>query len=141
MDGVQGAILGVKLRHLDAWTDARRDRAAAYARHLADTPAILPGERPGSRHVYHVYVVRLADRDAWRARLTEAGVQTGVHYPIPVHLQPAYRDLGYGAGDFPVAERAATEVLSLPIYPELTPGQIGTIAGLFRAGVAAEARG
>jgi dTDP-4-amino-4,6-dideoxygalactose transaminase len=91
--------------------------------------------------VYHVYVVRLADRDAWRARLTEAGVQTGVHYPIPVHLQPAYRDLGYGAGDFPVAERAATEVLSLPIYPELTPGQIGTIAGLFRAGVAAEARG
>ncbi len=140
MDGVQGAILGVKLKHLDAWTDARRDRAAQYAHHLADTPAVLPRERPGSRHVYHVYVVRLSDRDVWRQRLTDAGVQTGVHYPIPVHLQPAYRDLGYSAGDFPVAERSASEVLSLPIYPELTREQIDTIASLFRAGVAAEVR-
>jgi dTDP-4-amino-4,6-dideoxygalactose transaminase len=90
--------------------------------------------------VYHVYVVRVPDRDAWRSRLTEAGVQTGVHYPIPVHLQPAYRNLGYSAGDFPVSERVAGEVLSLPIYPELTNAQIETIASLFRAGVTAETR-
>jgi dTDP-4-amino-4,6-dideoxygalactose transaminase len=133
MDGVQGAILGVKLKHLDGWTEARRRLAAEYARQLVDTPAIVPRERPGSRHVYHVYVVRLPDRDFWRARLAEAGVQTGVHYPIPVHLQPAYRDLGYSRGDFPVAERAAAEVLSLPIFPELTDEQVATIAGLLRA--------
>jgi dTDP-4-amino-4,6-dideoxygalactose transaminase len=140
MDGIQGAVLGVKLKHLDAWTEARRARAADYAGQLEDTPAITPAERPDVRHVYHVYVVRVPDRAVWRARLTAAGVQTGVHYPIPVHLQPAYRDLGYSAGDFPVAERAAREVLSLPIYPELTSEQIETIAGLFRAGVPAEAR-
>jgi dTDP-4-amino-4,6-dideoxygalactose transaminase len=141
MDGVQGAVLGVKLGHLDAWTEARRVKASDYARRLADTPAVLPSERPGARHVYHVYVVQLPDRDAWRTRLADAGVQTGVHYPIPIHLQPAYRDLGYGPGDFPVAERAAREVLSLPIYPELTTEQIETIAGLFQAGVHAGIRG
>jgi len=140
MDGVQGAVLGVKLKYLEGWTEARRRHAAEYAAQLTDTPAIVPSERPGSRHVYHVYVVRLAERDAWRARLTEAGVQTGVHYPIPVHLQPAYRDLGYSRGDFPVSERAAAEVLSLPIFPELTTAQIDTVASLFRAGVAAGAR-
>jgi len=140
MDGVQGAVLGVKLKYLEEWTEARRRLAAVYAAQLADTPAIAPSERQGSRHVYHVYVVRLAERDAWRARLTEAGVQTGVHYPIPVHLQPAYRDLGYSRGDFPVSERAASEVLSLPIFPELTTEQIETVASLFRAGVAAGAR-
>jgi dTDP-4-amino-4,6-dideoxygalactose transaminase len=137
MDGVQGAVLGVKLRHLEAWTEARRRNAADYGRHLADGPATAPVERPGSRHVYHVYVVRLPHRDMWRARLAEAGVQTGVHYPIPVHLQPAYRDLGYRAGDFPVAERVAGEVLSLPMFPELTAQQIGTVAGLLREGVPA----
>ncbi len=137
MDGVQGAVLGVKLPHLEAWTDARRRHAVEYARQLADTPAGLPVERAGARHVYHVYVVRLAERDAWRARLTEAGVQTGVHYPIPVHLQPAYRDLGHHAGDFPVSERVAGEVLSLPMFPELTTEQIGIVAGVLRAGIPA----
>jgi dTDP-4-amino-4,6-dideoxygalactose transaminase len=141
MDGIQGAVLGVKLRHLEAWTAARRRRAEVYGQRLADTPAIVPVERPGVRHVYHAYVVRLTERDAWRSRLGEAGVQTGVHYPIPVHLQPAYRDLGYDAGAFPVAERAATEVLSLPMFPELTDAQIDTIAALFRAGVVAHVRG
>jgi len=139
MDGVQGAVLGVKLRHLEAWTEARRRHAAEYARQLAATPAAPPVERPGTRHVYHVYVVRLPQRDAWRTRLGDAGVQTGVHYPIPVHLQPAYRDLGYAAGDFPVSERAAAEVLSLPIFPELTDQQIATVAALLRAGVPAGA--
>ena len=128
MDGVQGAILGVKLRYLEAWTEARRRNAAEYARQLADTSVTLPRERDQVRHVYHVYVVRVQQRDAWRDRLTEAGVQTGVHYPIPVHLQPAYRDLGYSAGAFPVSERASAEVLSLPMFPELTHAQIKEIA-------------
>ena len=140
MDGVQGAVLGVKLKHLESWTEARRGRAAEYSIRLADTPAIVPSERLGSRHVYHLYVVRVPERDVWRAKLTEAGIQTGVHYPIPVHLQPAYRDLGYSRGDFPVAERVADEVLSLPIFPELTVEQIETITSAFRAGVAAGAR-
>jgi dTDP-4-amino-4,6-dideoxygalactose transaminase len=139
MDGVQGAVLGVKLRHLEAWTEARRRNAAEYGRQLAGTLAVAPVERPGTRHVYHVYVVRLPQRDAWRARLGEAGVQTGVHYPIPVHLQPAYRDLGHQPGDFPVSERAAAEVLSLPMFPELTAEQIATVAALLRAGVPAGA--
>jgi dTDP-4-amino-4,6-dideoxygalactose transaminase len=133
MDGVQGAVLGVKLKYLEGWTEARRARAAEYARQLASTPARLPVERPGVRHVYHVYVVELPDRDAWRARLTEAEVQTGVHYPIPVHLQPAYRDLGYDAGAFPVAEDAARRVLSLPMFPELTTEQIAEIAAVLKA--------
>jgi dTDP-4-amino-4,6-dideoxygalactose transaminase len=141
MDGIQGAVLGVKLRHLESWTEARRARAATYARALKDTGVVVPVERPGVRHVYHVYVVRTSDRDGLRARLTDAGVQTGVHYPIPVHMQPGYRDLGYSAGDFPVSERAAREVLSLPIYPELTDDQIETIAGVCRASVTAQTRG
>jgi dTDP-4-amino-4,6-dideoxygalactose transaminase len=128
MDGVQGAILGVKLRYLEAWTEARRRNAATYGRQLADVGIQLPRERAEVRHVYHLYVVRLQERDAWRDRLTEAGVQTGVHYPIPVHLQPAYRDLGYAAGDFPVCERASRDVLSLPMFPELTDAQIGEVA-------------
>jgi dTDP-4-amino-4,6-dideoxygalactose transaminase len=136
MDGVQGAVLGVKLRHLEAWTEARRQHAAEYARQLAGTEAIPPAERPGTRHVYHVYVVQLPQRDRYRARLNDAGVQTGVHYPIPVHLQPAYRDLGYHAGAFPVAEQVASEVLSLPMFPELTDSQIATVASLLRASVA-----
>ena len=133
MDGVQGAVLGVKLKYLEGWTEARRARAVEYARQLADTPARLPVERAGVRHVYHVYVVELDDRDAWRARLTDAGVQTGVHYPIPVHLQPAYRDLGYQAGAFPISEGAARRVLSLPMFPELTSEQITGVAAVLRA--------
>ena len=120
MEGIQGAILGVKLRHLERWTEARRTRAALYERTLAGTAARTPKARTDVRHVYHVYAVRLAQRDAWRARLQEMGIQTGVHYPIPVHLQPAYRNLGYSAGDFPVAEAVAREVLSLPMFPEMT---------------------
>ena len=139
MDGVQGAVLGVKLRHLEAWTEARRRNAAEYGRQIAGTPATPPVERAGCRHVYHLYPVRLPQRDAWRAALGEAGVQTGVHYPIPVHLQPAYRDLGYTIGDFPVSEGVAHEVLSLPIFPELTDQQIATVAALLRAGVPAGA--
>ena len=135
MDGIQGAILGVKLRHLERWTEARRRLAALYGGLLADTAARTPRERPGVRHVYHVYAVRLLRRDEWRARLHEMGVQTGVHYPVPLHLQPAYRDLGYKAGDFPVAEAVAREVLSLPLFPEMTDAQVEEVSGVLRAGL------
>ena len=139
MDGVQGAILGVKLRYLEEWIEARRKNAREYAVQLRGADVQLPAERAGARHVYHLYVVRLNDRDGCRARLTEAGIQTGVHYPKPVHLQPAYNDLGYSAGSFPVAERAGREVLSLPMFPELTSEQIGVVAGALRAGQHARA--
>jgi dTDP-4-amino-4,6-dideoxygalactose transaminase len=140
MDGIQGAILGVKLKHLEAWTEARRSRAAAYRRLLHDLPVRVPTEAPGARHVYHVFAIRVSDRDGLRADLTEAGVQTGVHYPIPVHLQPAYRDLGYSQGDFPISEGAASEVLSLPIFPEMTDAQVEEVAGVVRASLHANSR-
>lgn len=127
MDGIQGAILRVKLRHLPAWTDARRAHAADYAQRLHTTSIAPPAERPDCRHVYHVFAVRVRNRDGVRARLQEAGIQTGVHYPIPVHLQPAYADLGYRQGDFPISETVAREVLSLPLYPELTSAQIDRV--------------
>ena len=138
MDGIQGAVLGVKLRHLERWTEARRRLAATYGRLLAGTGARTPMERPGVRHVYHVYVVRLLQRDAWRAHLRTLGIQTGVHYPVPVHLQPAYRDLGYKEGDFPVAEAVAGEVLSLPLFAEMTDAQLEEVCGVLRAGLPAD---
>jgi dTDP-4-amino-4,6-dideoxygalactose transaminase len=131
MEGIQGAILRVKLRHLEAWTEARRAHAAEYNRLLAPAQAVVPVEMPYGRHVYHVYAVRTGRRAEAREALQQAGVQTAIHYPIPVHLQPAYSDLGYHHGDFPVAEQVASEVLSLPMYPELTDEQIGLIAEVF----------
>jgi dTDP-4-amino-4,6-dideoxygalactose transaminase len=137
MDGVQGAVLGVKLKYLEGWTEARRTLADTYGRLLAGTPARPPKVREDVRHVYHIYAVRLDERDRWRARLTELGIQTGIHYPVPVHLQPAYRDLGYRAGDFPVAETLAGEVLSLPFFPEMTEQQVQEVADVFKAGLGA----
>jgi dTDP-4-amino-4,6-dideoxygalactose transaminase len=130
MDGIQGAVLRVKLRHLEAWTEKRREVARWYAEVLDRDSVRVPQERPGCRHVYHVYVVRSDDRDALRDALSKEGIQTGIHYPIPVHLQPAHADLGYRAGDFPVAEAAAREVLSLPIFPEMTRRQVETVAAV-----------
>jgi dTDP-4-amino-4,6-dideoxygalactose transaminase len=137
MDGIQGAILAVKLRHLEAWTAARRAHAATYRRLLTDGGIRTPTERPNVRHVFHLFTLRLPQRDAWRARLGELQIHTGIHYPIPVHLQPAYRDLGYGPGDFPVAETVAREILSLPLFPEMTTAQIETIADALRVGLPA----
>jgi len=128
MDGIQGAILRVKLRHLEAWTERRRQVAEWYATALDQDTVRLPQARPGCRHVYHVYAVRTDDREKLREALDNQGIQTGVHYPIPVHLQPAHADLGYHAGDFPVAEQVAREVLSLPIFPEMTREQVQTVA-------------
>jgi dTDP-4-amino-4,6-dideoxygalactose transaminase len=128
MEGLQGAILRVKLRHLDAWTDQRRSRAAEYNRFLEHADVVRPMEMPYARHVYHIYAVRTRDRAELQRTLQAHGVQTGIHYPIPVHLQEAYRDLGYVVGDFPHTEQASNEVLSLPMYPELSNNQVEMVA-------------
>jgi dTDP-4-amino-4,6-dideoxygalactose transaminase len=132
MDAIQAAILGVKLGHLEAWTEARRMHAAHYDSLLAACGVEMPARGEGDRHVYHVYAVRLSERDTARRGLEAAGVTCGMHYPVPVHLQPAYRDLGYGIGDFPEAERFAAETLSLPIFPELRAEQVERVAALLR---------
>jgi dTDP-4-amino-4,6-dideoxygalactose transaminase len=128
MEGLQGAVLGVKLRHLPAWTEARRRHAARYNRLLAGSPLETPTEAEWARAVSHVYAVRTGRRDELQAWLAARQIQTGVHYPVPVHLQPAYADLGYRRGDFPVSEALADSVLSLPMYPELTGQQVETVA-------------
>jgi len=127
MEGMQGAILRVKLRHLERWTEARRANAVIYNRLLKDSGVITPRQMPYARHVYHVYAIRTPHRDVLVEALKAADIQYGIHYPIPVHLQSAYRDSRYGEGSFPVAERIAGEVLSLPIYPELQRSQIEEI--------------
>jgi dTDP-4-amino-4,6-dideoxygalactose transaminase len=137
LEGMQGAILRVKLRHLEAWTEARRAAAARYDRLLAGSSVPTPIARDDVRHAYHLYVVRTPDRAAWQATLLEQGVQTAIHYPAPVHLLPAFADLGYREGEFPHAERAAREVLSLPMFPELTAEQGETVAHAVRALAAA----
>jgi len=130
LDALQAGILRVKLRHLPDWNQKRRDLAARYNELLASSPngLTLPYEPTWSRGVYHLYVVRTENRDALREHLAAAGIATGIHYPIPLHLQNAYRSLGYQGGDFPVAEKAAREVLSLPLYPELIPVQQRRVA-------------
>ncbi len=128
MDGIQGAILRVKLRHLPGWTAARRAHAAAYTRLLADSEVCTPSLMTYSNHVHHVYAILTPQREELQNSLQAAGIQTGIHYPIPVHLLEAHKDLGYREGDFPVAEKIAAQELSLPLYPELTQLQIETIA-------------
>lgn len=128
LDEIQAAILRVKLRRLEAWTELRRRHANAYASLLGETSLSLPHAAREARHVYHLYVVRTRERDRVRSELQVGGVQAGIHYPIPVHLQPAYANLGYGRGDFPVSEQAAAEVLSLPLYPEMTGGALDRVA-------------
>ncbi|MBB3390628.1 dTDP-4-amino-4,6-dideoxygalactose transaminase [Rhizobium sp. BK275] len=129
MDAIQGAILRVKLRHLEAWTEARRTHARRYSSLLAGSPHLkIPVETADRRHVYHVYAIRSRDRDGLQRVLSADGVPSGLHYPIPVHLQKAHADLGYQAGDFPVSEAAAREVLSLPIYPEMPSQHIDQVA-------------
>jgi dTDP-4-amino-4,6-dideoxygalactose transaminase len=128
LEGIQGAVLNVKLRHLDKWNDLRRAHAARYNELLSGTSLQLPREMPYARHIYHLYVVQTNERDALQKRLSEAGVQTGIHYPVPVHLQPAYASMGHKPGDFPESERQAARVLSLPMFPELTDEQIKRVA-------------
>jgi dTDP-4-amino-4,6-dideoxygalactose transaminase len=123
MDGMQGAVLGVKLKHLPAWTESRRRLAERYRSLLSGLPVRLPVEAPGREHVWHLFVVQHPDRDQLRRGLEARGVQTGLHYPVPVHLQKAYAHMGHLPGDFPVSERVASECLSLPLFPEMTHAQ------------------
>ncbi len=123
LEGIQGAVLRVKLRHLENWTEARRSAARFYDEALSGNAVQTPKARADSRHVYHVYAIRTPDRAGWQKALTERGIQSGIHYPIPVHLQEAYADPRWKEGDFPHSERAAKEVLSLPMYPELQTEQ------------------
>lgn len=123
MDAFQGAVLGVKLRYLEAWTEARRRLADRYRGALMGLPLELPAEAPDRRHVWHLFVVLHPQRDRVRRELEARGIQTGLHYPIPVHLQDAYAHLGYRAGDFPIAERIARSCLTLPLFPEMTERQ------------------
>jgi dTDP-4-amino-4,6-dideoxygalactose transaminase len=132
MEGLQGAILRVKLRHLERWTEGRRARAREYDTLLGQARVQAPAEAPGRRHVYHIYAVRTAERDALQQTLQAEGVHTGLHYPIPVHLQEAHKDLGYSRGDFPQSEAAANEVLSLPMFPEMTSSQAAQVAAAVR---------
>lgn len=128
LDTIQAAILRVKLRHLDEWTERRRAVAALYDELLEDALGDLPHERGFARHVYHLYVVRVPHRDKIAGLMLQRNVATGVPYPTPVHLQPAYRDLGYRLGDLPEAERAAQEVISLPMYAEMNAELGATVA-------------
>jgi len=123
LEGIQGAVLRVKLRHLEAWTEARRAAASHYNELFSGSGVKTPEAMPYARHVYHIYAIRTKHRAEWQQELQAKGIQTGIHYPIPVHLLPAYADLGYSKGDFPHSEQAANEVLSLPMFPELTRAQ------------------
>jgi dTDP-4-amino-4,6-dideoxygalactose transaminase len=129
MDGMQAAVLSVKLKYLDKANEGRRRAAQHYNKLLAGTPGLtLPVEAPYASHVYHVYAVRVQQRDTLMQRMGERGIGTGIHYPVPVHLQNAYSSLGHKRGDFPISETCADTYLSLPMFPELTSDQIETVA-------------
>ena len=132
MEGIQGAVLGVKLKHLDAWTRERRRVAHRYHELLADTPLQLPREADYAESAYHLYVVRHPRREELKKHLEANKVGCALHYPVSLHMQKCYADLGYKAGDFPAAEKAARECLSLPIYPELTDAQIQRVAAVVK---------
>lgn len=132
MEGIQGAVLGVKLKHLDAWTRERRRLAARYHELLADTPLQLPREAAYAESACHLYVVRHPDRDNLKKHLDANRIGCALHYPVPLHLQKCYANLGYKPGDFPVAEKAARQCLSLPVYPELGDARVERVAASIR---------
>jgi len=129
LDSIQAAVLDVKLRHLDRWNDARRRNARSYDAKLSEIGVAPPPRLTDEGHVYHLYVVEVENRAHVQAVLAERGIATGIHYPIPIHLQPAYADLHLGRGAFQRTERAAERVLSLPMFPELTEAQIDLVVG------------
>ena len=128
MDGLQGAVLNVKMDYIEAWTEGRRDVASQYDRLFTNGQVKRPAPPPHARHVYHVYAIQLEQRDDVQKALHAAGIGTGIHYPVPVHLQKAYANLGYRQGDLPVTEKLANRFLSLPIYAELRPEQVARVA-------------
>jgi dTDP-4-amino-4,6-dideoxygalactose transaminase len=133
MDGFQGAVLSIKLKRLDEWNAARTRHAQRYAKLLAGSPITAPQFLPDSESVWHCYVIETDNRDRAREKLTAAGIDTGLHYPVPLHLQKVYAALGHKRGDFPVSERLAERCLSLPMYPELTDEQIQAVTNALRA--------
>jgi dTDP-4-amino-4,6-dideoxygalactose transaminase len=141
MEGFQGAILGVKLKHLEQWTEARRAHARRYNELLEAIGIECPQEAPDTRHVFHIYAIRIPEREQLQQELQAAGIGTAIHYPIPVHLQKSFTHLGYKAGDFPVSEGLANTVLSLPMYPEMSETHISEVIEALRKTVAsAEAK-
>jgi dTDP-4-amino-4,6-dideoxygalactose transaminase len=138
LDAIQAGILRLKLPHLPEWNRQRREKAEIYRELLSSVDGlILPFESSWARAVYHLYVIRVQDRQELQDHLKKDGIGTGIHYPIPLHLQKAYRTLGYGDGDFPVTEAIAPEILSLPMYPQLTRVEQGTIARTMKECLAA----
>jgi dTDP-4-amino-4,6-dideoxygalactose transaminase len=129
LDSIQAAVLDVKLRHLDAWNEARRRHAAAYDARLEKVGIKPPARHTGEGHVYHLYVIEVEQRDRVASALHERGIATGIHYPIPIHLQPAYADLEIARGTYPRTEGSADKILSLPMFPELTDEQIELVTG------------
>jgi dTDP-3-amino-3,4,6-trideoxy-alpha-D-glucose transaminase len=141
LDALQAAILRVKLRRLEAWNAARRRVASAYRERLADTGLVLPRELPERKHVYYLFVVRTADPGALHRYLEAQGIETGFHYPIPIHRLPAYRSLADGEGAFPVTEALARSILSLPMFPEMTEAQIDFVCDHIKAALRAGVTG
>ena len=139
LDNLQAAILRVKLNYLEGWLESRRKLAALYRSLLADTEIQCQDEPPGYRHVYHLFVIRTKNRDAMQSYLKEHGIGTAIHYPLPVHLQPFYNKDGTAQGRFPVAERICNEILSLPMFPELTEEQVEAVASEIMGMMMAEA--
>src|SRR5690606_6216895 len=132
LDTMQAAVLRVKLPHLDGWNAERRHAAATYADMLDGLPLVTPTTAGYAEHIFHLYVVRVSDRESLMEYLKERGIASGLHYPIPIHLQPAYAELGYGRGDFPVTEAYAETIVSLPIFPELDDDKVAYVAGAIR---------
>ena len=132
LEGVQGAVLGVKMKYIEAWTESRRKNAARYNEGLAGSVYHPPVAPANLRHVYHVYAVRHPKRDALMAYLNTKGIQSGIHYPIPVHLQKCFSELGHKVGDFPHSERASAETVSLPMYPEMTLSQVDEVVAALK---------
>lgn len=128
LDTMQAAILRVKLRYLEKWNASRRWNARLYQKHLEGSGVVVPGEAGGAESVWHLYVIRTEQRDALKDQLVSKGISASIHYPVPIHLQPAYHDLGYKRGDFPVTEAYSDRILSLPMYAELTDRQIEFIS-------------
>jgi dTDP-4-amino-4,6-dideoxygalactose transaminase len=135
MDAIQASFLTIKLAHLDAWNERRRRVAGWYAEELRDSGLQLPAEPAESRHIYHLYVVRVPERERVRKALEKAGIATGLHYPIPLHLQPGFADLDLGPGLFPHTEQAAEQIVSLPMFPHLTREQVAYVAAKLREAV------
>jgi len=132
LDEMQAAVLRIKLSHLDDWNQCRRDLAALYSKNLQGLPLQLPQEELNTKHVYHMYVVEIDNREEVRKRLSNDGIATAVYYPYPLHLVPALQELGYREGDFPVSESASKRCLALPLFPEMTENQVTEVAGALR---------